>query len=147
MFLFFGVVAVCATYFVQAGRVTGEAFAVSVPLGLLCANILLVNNYRDYETDAVAGKKTLIVRFGRGFGRAQHALSLVGALAVPLVLWGAMGRSPWCLLPLVLTPVAVAHARRLRTDVSGAEFNRLLGDTAKLLLYYAVLLAAGLLAG
>jgi len=146
VFLFFGVVAVCATYFVQAGRVSGEALAASVPVGLLAVNILLVNNYRDADTDAAAGKKTLVVRFGRRFARLQHGASLLVSFTVPLLFW-ANGFSAWCLLPVLLAPIAVAHARRLKSGGAGADFNRLLGDTARFLAIYALLFAAGLAAG
>lgn len=67
VFLFFGLVAVTTTYFVQAGRVTLPALLAGVPVGLLTANILLVNNYRDADTDAAAGKRTLVVRLGPPF--------------------------------------------------------------------------------
>ena len=77
-----------STYFVQAGRITGYAVLAGVPMGLLAANILLVNNYRDAETDAAAHKRTLVVRFGRRFARAQHAASLCIALAVARRLLG-----------------------------------------------------------
>ena len=146
VFLFFGLVAVGATYFVQAGRLTAEVWLAAVPVGLLAANILVVNNYRDVETDAVAGKRTLVVRFGRGFARAQFALSLGVALAAPFAFL-ARGHRPWCLLPLALAPMAWAHRRRLRDSKTPSELIALLGDTGKLLALYALLLAAGVAAG
>lgn len=142
VFIFFGLVAVSATYFVQAGRVTTDVWLAAVPIGLLAANILVVNNYRDAETDAAAGKRTLVVRFGRGFARAQFALSLGIALAVPLGFF-ARGHRAWCLLPLALAPMAWSHRRRLRESKSPSELIALLGDTGKLLALYAVLLATG----
>jgi 1,4-dihydroxy-2-naphthoate octaprenyltransferase len=143
VFLFFGLVAVATTYFVQAGRVTVDALLAAVPVGLLAANILVVNNYRDVETDTVAGKRTLVVRFGRGAARAQFVGSLVMALAMPLIFW-ARGFSAWCLLPLLLAPVAWSHARRLRESRMPGELIALLGDTGKLLAGYAVLQSAGM---
>jgi len=143
VFLFFGLVAVGATYFVQAGRLTADALLAAVPVGLLAANILVVNNYRDVETDAVAGKRTLVVRFGRGAARAQFVGSLVVAFALPAVFW-ARGFSAWCMLPLLLVPVAWRHARRLADSTTPAELIALLGDTGKLLAGYAVLLSAGI---
>ncbi|MBC7367494.1 MAG: 1,4-dihydroxy-2-naphthoate polyprenyltransferase [Undibacterium sp.] len=143
VFLFFGLVAVGATYFVQAGRLTADALLAAVPVGLLAANILVVNNYRDVETDAMAGKRTLVVRFGRGAARAQFGASLVVALAMPGVFW-ARGFSAWCLLPLLLVPIAWRHGRRLRASKTPDELIALLGDTGKLLAGYAVLLSVGL---
>jgi 1,4-dihydroxy-2-naphthoate octaprenyltransferase len=144
VFLFFGLVAVCATYFVQAGRVTADSLLAAIPIGLLAANILVVNNYRDMETDAAAGKRTLVVRFGRGFARAQFASSIAIALAMPVIFW-LRGYRAWCLLPLLLAPLAHAHYRRLRSNPPPAELIRLLGDVGKWLALYAGLLALGLL--
>ncbi len=142
VFLFFGLVAVGATYFVQAGRLTLDALLAAVPVGLLAANILVVNNYRDVETDTVAGKRTLVVRFGRGAARAQFVGSLAVALAMPLVFW-ARGFSAWILLPLVLAPMAWRHVQRLKESRTPRELIALLGDTGKLLAAYAVLLSVG----
>lgn len=143
VFIFFGLVAVGATYFVQADRLTGGALLASVPVGLLAANILLVNNYRDAETDAVAGKRTLVVRFGRDFARGQFLVSLLVALIVPFAFW-ARGFSAWCLLPVAVVPLGLIHVRRLKSGAGGAELNALLGETAKLLAIYAGLFALGL---
>ena len=142
VFVFFGLVAVCATYFVQAGRVGGDAVLAAIPIGLLAANILVVNNYRDVETDAAAHKRTLVVRFGRGAARTQFNLSLLIAFATPL-LFVARGFSFWCLLPLLLTPVGWMHARRLRESTTPGELIALLGATGKLLAVYAILLGTG----
>lgn len=142
VFLFFGLVAVSATYFVQAGRLTGEVVGAAVPVGLLAANILVANNYRDAENDALAGKRTLVVRFGRRFARIQYEVSLGIALAVPIVAW-ARGGTAWRLLPVVLAPFAASLARRLRTAGSAPELIRLLGDSGKFLALYAALFAAG----
>jgi 1,4-dihydroxy-2-naphthoate octaprenyltransferase len=146
VFLFFGLVAVGATYFVQAGTVTADAWLAAVPIGLLAANILVVNNYRDVETDRVAGKRTLVVRFGRRFARAQFAGSLAVSLVVPLVFL-ARGHHAASLLPLLLTPLAWKHVGRLRDSKTPSELIALLGDTGKLLALYATLLAAGFAAG
>ena len=142
VFFFFGLVAVGVTYFVQTGRVATDVFLAAIPIGLLAANILVVNNYRDMETDAVAGKRTLVVRFGRGFARGQFVLSLVITLAMPLVFL-ARGHRFWCLLPLAIAPMAWTHYKRLRDSKSPSEQIALLGDTGKLLAVYAVLFSAG----
>jgi 1,4-dihydroxy-2-naphthoate polyprenyltransferase len=143
VFLFFGLVAVCGTYFVQSGRLTVDAVLAGVPIGLLAANILVVNNYRDVETDAVANKRTLVVRFGRTAARWQFGLSLVIALLVP-VIFRLRGFSFWCLLPIAIAPVAWTHARRLRESTAPPQLIALLGDTGKLLAIYAVLFGVGI---
>lgn len=143
VFIFFGPVAVMTTCFVQAGHVERSAFLVSIPIGLLAANILLVNNYRDLETDAAAGKRTLVVRLGRRFARWQFGLSLQVALLLPLALLAAGDRWP-ILLPLLAAPLAINHARRLARADEPTALIGLLGDSGKLLFLYGGLLAAGL---
>jgi 1,4-dihydroxy-2-naphthoate polyprenyltransferase len=142
VFLFFGLVAVTTTYAVEAGHLSAASFPAAAAVGLLAANILLVNNYRDLETDAAAGKRTLVVRFGRPWARAQYGLCLLAALATPLAYW-ARGYRAWCLLPLLSAPLAWSHARRLAAACAPAELIALLGDTGKFLALYAALFALG----
>ena len=144
VFIFFGLVAVCTTSFFQEGRANLDAILVAVPIGLLTANILVVNNYRDMETDAAAGKRTLVVRFGRGFARRQFAGSLLIALIVVPVILALRDHNAWRLLPLALLPMAGRHLGRLRTQTHPSQQIALLGDTGKLLALYALLLTAGL---
>ncbi|HEU5080568.1 MAG TPA: 1,4-dihydroxy-2-naphthoate polyprenyltransferase [Opitutaceae bacterium] len=146
VFGFFGLVAVCATYFVQAGQMHPAVVVIACGIGFLTTNILVVNNYRDVETDAKAGKRTLVVRFGRGFARAQYVLSIVAALLVPVVLI-ALGFKPWVLLTWGIAPLAARHVRRLKTSTTPREQIALLGDTGKLLALYAISLSAGLVLG
>lgn len=141
VFIFFGLVAVSATYFVQTRTITGDVVLVAIPIGLLAANILVVNNYRDAETDAAAGKRTLVVRFGRGAARLQHLFSLLGAFVLPVV-FAWRDRSAWALLPLLALPIGWRHVRRLREAKTPAELIQLLGDTGKVLALYAILFSA-----
>ena len=146
VFLFFGLVAVGGTYLVQAGNLTTDAIAAGIPIGLLAANILVVNNYRDVDTDRAANKRTLVVRFGRGAARAQFIGSLAIAGAAPY--WFLVrGYRAWCLLPLLLAPMAWLHAQRLRAKATAPDLNALLGATGKLLAFYAVLFAIGICTG
>jgi 1,4-dihydroxy-2-naphthoate octaprenyltransferase len=144
VFIFFGLVAVAGTYFVQAGRLTLEAVLAGIPVGLLAANILVVNNYRDMETDAAANKRTLVVQLGRRAARVQFALALVVALGMP-GFFVARGFSAWCLLPLALVPLGWSHVRRLRRSTAPGELIALLASTGKFLALYALLFGAGLM--
>ena len=144
VFIFFGLVAVDATFYVQAGQVTGDVTSCAAAVGLLAANILVANNYRDVETDARAGKKTLVVRFGRKFAVWQYGLSVAVALLCPPALLLTGYRWP-VLLPVLLTPWAVALTRRLAASREPAEQIALLGDTAKFLAVFGVLLSAGVI--
>jgi 1,4-dihydroxy-2-naphthoate octaprenyltransferase len=145
VFIFFGLVAVCATYFVQTGKVTADVFLASTGVGLLAANILVVNNYRDVETDAKAGKRTLVVRFGRPIARLQFGVSLVVAFTIPVHLMMRGGYQPVVLLPLAIAPLAFRQVRCLESSETPAELIVLLGDAGKLLALYALLLSAGLI--
>jgi 1,4-dihydroxy-2-naphthoate octaprenyltransferase len=146
VFVFFGLVAVSATFYVQAHFVSRDVVVCAAAIGLLAANILVANNYRDVETDARAGKKTLVVRFGRKFAVWQYALADLGALLCPPALLALGYRWP-VLLPLVLAPAALALTRRLARSREPAEQVALLGATAGLLAVYGTLLSAGLLLG
>ena len=143
VFVFFGLVAVGGTYFVQAGDLGANAVLAGIPIGLLAANILVVNNYRDVETDAAANKRTLVVRWGRRAARIQFNASLAVAFAIPFV-FVLRGFGIACLLPLALVPMAVIHVRRLRESKTPSELIALLGATGKLLALYALLLGLGL---
>ncbi|ACB77124.1 1,4-dihydroxy-2-naphthoate polyprenyltransferase [Opitutus terrae] len=146
VFIFFGLVAVGATYFVQAGAIYPDVLLAAVPIGLLATNILVVNNYRDVETDAAAGKRTLVVRWGRRAARLQHAGSLLIALLVPGWFCWTEG-TLWRLLPLAILPLAGSHVRRLRAAQTPVELIALLVDTGKLLALYALLAGASFVTG
>src|SRR6266513_4826740 len=87
VFMFFGVVAVVGSYYVQTEDLSWIAFALSVPVGLLVSAILVVNNVRDIETDRRAGKRTLAVRLGRERTRALYAVVVYGAYLLAPVTW------------------------------------------------------------
>lgn len=144
VFVFFGLVAVSVTFFVQTGAIVAGVWAAAAAIGLLAANILVVNNYRDVATDARAGKRTLVVRFGRKFAVWQYGLSHVVALAVPLVLF-RWNYGTAVLAPLVLMPLAVIMTFRLARSANPSEQIALLGGTARYLAIYGLLLSGGVL--
>lgn len=143
VFIFFGVIAVMGTYYVQALTVTTAAFLAAVPVGAIATAIIVVNNVRDADTDRAAGKRTLAVLLGRGAARVEYGALLVVAYLAPFVLWLGFGSSVWVLLPLVSLPLAVRRTRVLYT-VSGPGLNAALGGTAQLLAVYGALFALGL---
>jgi len=118
---------------------------VAAGCGLLAANILVVNNMRDAATDAVAGKRTLVVRFGRTFAQWQYVASVVFAMLTPIVLWRE-GYGAWVLMAVVAYPYGRWLTVKLGTlpEGDGPGFNRLLAQTAMLLALWAALLSAGL---
>ncbi|HMA33456.1 MAG TPA: 1,4-dihydroxy-2-naphthoate polyprenyltransferase [Chloroflexia bacterium] len=145
VFLFFGVVAVTGTYYLQADTVTGLALAASLPVGLLCTAIIVANNIRDIDTDRRAGKRTLAVRIGRPATRALYTACLGVAYLVPPGLW-LLGRlTPLACLPLATLPLAVPLLRTIWADTAGPPLIGVLQGTGRLHLLFGVLFAISLL--
>lgn len=147
VFLFFGIVAVTGSYFVQVQALPWQAFACAVPVGLLASAILVVNNVRDLETDRRAGKRTLAVRLGRERTRGLYAAMVVGAFLLPLLLWLAGGMTTWLMLSWLAAPIAAPVIKLVRTRVDGPSLNGALAKTGALQLVFCLLLSAGILAG
>ena len=146
VFLFFGIAAVTGSTFAQLEAWPGEAFVLAVPVGLLAAAILVVNNVRDMDSDKRAGKRTLAVRLGRERARTVYALMVyVAYLVAPL---------PWLLRRAVaVAAVAVADAAARRParahgaqHADGPTLNEALAQTGMLQLAFCLLLSAGVLA-
>ncbi|MDP9136486.1 MAG: 1,4-dihydroxy-2-naphthoate polyprenyltransferase [Actinomycetota bacterium] len=148
VFLFFGVVAVTGSYFAQTEQLTWEAFVLAVPVGLLAAAILVVNNVRDLETDRRAGKRTLAVRLGRGRARALYAAMVYGAFVAALLPWllGSDELSAWLGLAVLALPLAVPVVAIVRSRTDGPSLNGALARTGMLQLVFCALLSAGILA-
>jgi 1,4-dihydroxy-2-naphthoate octaprenyltransferase len=143
VFLFFGVVAVAGSYFVQTEELRWEAVALGVPVGLLAAAILVVNNVRDIDTDRRAGKRTLAVKLGRERARKLFVAMVVVAFLIPVALVPAL--SPWVLLVLAALPLAPPLVRTVTTCTDGPSLNAALAASGRLLAVYSVLLAGGVL--
>jgi 1,4-dihydroxy-2-naphthoate octaprenyltransferase len=144
VFAFFGLAAVGGTYYLQAGTLSVAALAAGAALGAPAAAVLLVNNYRDLETDRRAGKLTLVTRVGRRSARALYALLMAVPFAVLPLLHAATGRPGLWLGGLAL-PAAVVLVRRLYGGASGSRLNAVLARTAQAQLAYAMLVSVGLL--
>jgi 1,4-dihydroxy-2-naphthoate octaprenyltransferase len=143
VFLFFGIVAVSGSYYVQIQELPWQVFALAVPVGLLAAAILVVNNVRDIDTDRRAGKRTLAVRLGRERTRALYIGMLVvayGSLGVIVA-----GLCAWTLLALASLPLAVRLVGIVRTRTDGPSLNGALAGTGMLQLVFCLLLSAGVL--
>jgi 1,4-dihydroxy-2-naphthoate octaprenyltransferase len=148
VFLFFGVVAVSGSYFAQTSHMEWEALVLSVPVGLLAAALLMVNNTRDMETDRRAGKRTIAVRLGRARARNIYAAEVYLAFLVAQIPWiaGADSVSPWLLLVFLAVPLAAPIVRTVRSRTDGPSLNGALAKTGLLQLVFCVLLSAGILA-
>jgi 1,4-dihydroxy-2-naphthoate octaprenyltransferase len=158
VFVYFGLVAVVGTYYVQAvaaasvgafplsitpGTVPLAAVVASLPAAGLSTAILVVNNVRDRETDRRAGKRTLAVMLGYRFSRVEFALAVGMAYVVPVVFY-ATGFGPFVLLPLLTAPLAARIGRTVFARTDGAALNPALEATGKLLAAHSVLFAVGL---
>jgi 1,4-dihydroxy-2-naphthoate octaprenyltransferase len=146
VFLFFGIVAVTGSYFVQVQELPWEAFVCAVPVGLLASAILVVNNVRDIDTDRRAGKRTLAVRLGRARTRDLYVAMLLGAYIVAPLPWPLGSMNAWLLLPWLSVPLAIAVTRVVRTRVDGPSLNGALARTGMLQLVFCLLYSAGILA-
>ena len=145
VFIFFGLVAVCGTYYVQVLRLTPMVLVMSAIVGLMITAVLVVNNLRDIETDQRAGKRTLAVMIGRRKTESEYAFLLAGAYAVPVFLWLGGLASAWLLLPLATLPLALRQIRLIRQSPDGPALNDLLAKTAKLAFFFSLLLSIGLI--
>ena len=159
VFVFFGVVAVTGTYYVQAaaaapafplrvppGTVTATAVVASLTMAALITDILVVNNVRDRETDAAAGKRTLAVLIGYRWSRVEFVGLLALAYAVPVWFWAGRGFGVTVLLPLLTLPYAARIVRTMLSRTDGEALNPALERTGRLAAAFAVLFAVGLAA-
>jgi len=146
VFIFFGLVAVCGTYYVQALSVSMAVVWASVPVGLLATAILVVNNLRDINTDRAAGKKTLAVRFGERGAQVEYLMLVGGAYVVPLLMWLLGLSTLWVLLAWVSLPM-VFPLGKLILHEKGRPLNNALAGTARLELVFSLLFSIGLIVG
>lgn len=168
VFIFFGLVAVAGTYYVQALTLTPLALIAAIPMGALATAILVVNNLRDIDTDRRAGKHTLAVIIGPRATRLEYVALLAGAYLVPAWLWLGRGEPAWIMLPWVSLPLALRVGKMITggtvdrssgafwsRDVSrfqpprdersvGRALNKALAETAQLELVFSFAFAIGL---
>ncbi len=145
VFLFFGIVAVAGSFFVQVEKLMWEAFALAVPVGLLAAAILVVNNVRDIDSDRRAGKRTLAVKLGRERTRVMYAGVVYLAYLLTPVTWVFGPTTAWVLLPWLTLPLAASTTRIVRSRTDGPSLNGALAQSGMLQLAFCMLLSAGLL--
>ncbi len=143
VFIFFGLVAVCGTYYVQALQITTQVLWLSVPVGFLITAIIVVNNLRDIPTDRKSGKNTLSVILGERGTKLEYLLLVTGAYIMPAAFFFSGGFSVWVLLPLISIPLSIPNIIAVHKD-KGPSLNQVLAKTAALSLVFSLLLSAGL---
>lgn len=143
VFVFFGLIAVTGTAFLQTGTWSQFSLALSIPIGLLVTNILVINNLRDLPTDRAANKRTLATRLGDRATRLQYTLFVVVSYTVPLVLAITDASHRWLMITWLTLPLAFILTRTVLGGLAGRELNPILKKSGQLLLVFGVLLAVG----
>ena len=142
--VFFGIVPVCCTYYVQLHVVTAQVFLASLACGLVIDALLIVNNFRDRDNDRLAGKNTIIVRLG-----AKAGLQLYVGVGLAAVILGATfwmnGHILASLLPLLYLVLHLFTYLKMKRIYQGKALNLILGETARNIFIYGVLVSVGLL--
>jgi len=144
VFVFFGLVAVVGTVFVQLGSAPWQAWAAAVPIGLLSCSVLVINNLRDIETDSRTDKITLAVRLGEARTRLLYQGCIGAAYLVALA---TVAVTPWTALVLLSLPLAIRPLGRVRGGQTGRDLVLGLGETGKLQMAFGVLFTVGLSLG
>ena len=141
--VFFGPVAVGGTYYLQNGQINLPVLLAGLSPGLISAALLTINNIRDYATDKIASKKTLVVRLGVGFGRIEYDVCIAAACLIPVIL-SIMTRSHYfCNAALLTCVFAFKPIRTLHIQPDAETLNRLLAQTGRLVFIYSVLFSIG----
>ena len=143
VFLFFGLIAVPGTYYLQTGSVTEFSLWLGAVMGMLATAILVVNNLRDRDADIISEKKTLAVRFGKTFSKIQFIMLVMLPFVLPFHLWRQWNKMSF-LLTLFTLPIAVHLIIQLFNN-TGADLNKVLAGTARFLFIFTLLLSAGLI--
>jgi len=142
VFLFFGLVAVGGSYYLQSLRLTFSALLTATLVGIHAAAVITVNNYRDRDGDQKNGKNTLVVRMGRPATKRFYAAQMLAPYAL-LPLFSGLG---WlAALPLLSLPLALSLIRRFCCETPGPIFNQILAATAGLQFTFALLLSIALI--
>ncbi|MDR2104454.1 MAG: 1,4-dihydroxy-2-naphthoate octaprenyltransferase [Deferribacteraceae bacterium] len=141
--IFYGLIPVIFTYYAVTGGVSIQAVLISLSLGLMADNILLVNNYRDYREDALSGKNTSIVLFGRRFGAALFLGNIIIAFSIAFYALQQFSRFFIIIYLAFFALTAASWVKLNKRD--GLELNPLLAEAGRNVLIFALLLSAGAL--
>lgn len=145
VFIFFGIVAVMTTYYVNALEWSEASFWASLAVGALCVNILVVNNLRDVEQDKKSGKKTLGVLFGERALKLEYTLMVLLAYAIPPHFLVQLDYNVWILLPFAALPLAGYYVYRIWTEEDKVQLNPMLERTAQFMVIFGILFSIGII--
>jgi 1,4-dihydroxy-2-naphthoate octaprenyltransferase len=143
VFIFFGIVGTAGTYYLHLHEFDLISLLISIPVGALITNILVVNNYRDIEEDREAQKITLAVKFGRTFTKIQFIISIVVSYLILLILFLAFNFNLWIFLPVLSLPLAFIQVKML-FSFEGSKLNKTLEISAKYAALFGMLFSIGI---
>jgi 1,4-dihydroxy-2-naphthoate polyprenyltransferase len=144
VFVFFGIVGTVGTYYLHTQQLTMVAFLISLPVGSLITNILIVNNYRDIEEDKTAGKNTLAVLLGSEFSRYEYLFFIIVSFFVPFLLHFKYDFNFGVFLPYLTLPIAITLIKMIYA-LKGTQLNKTLELSAKFSALYGLLLSIGII--
>ncbi|WP_337866004.1 1,4-dihydroxy-2-naphthoate polyprenyltransferase [Ignavibacterium sp.] len=144
VFLFFGIIGTMGTFYLHHQEFSILSFLVSLPVGALITNILIVNNYRDFEEDKQAGKNTLAVILGRKFSRYEYIFFLLLSFFIPFVLYFKYNFDEIIFLPYLTLPAATILVKMI-FNFQGQQLNKTLELSAKFSALYGLLFSAGMI--
>ena len=144
VFIFFGIVGTVGTYYLHAQQFTFLAFLISLPVGALITNILIVNNYRDIEEDKTAGKNTLAVLLGKEFSKYEYVFLILVSFFIPFLLHFKYDFNIWIFLPYITLPIAITLVKMIYA-LTGTQLNKTLELSEKFSALYGLLLSIGII--
>jgi len=145
VFIFYGPVAVCGTYFLQTKAINAPIILFSISIGSLITAIIVVNNYRDIKTDKAAGKKTLAVILGTRLTRVEYLILIFTPYFILIAMKVFSNVSLWLLLPLLSIFLWLPLLQDMNNMAGSQKLNKTLAGTAKMTLIFSVLLSLGIL--
>ena len=145
VFVFFGIVAVMGTYYINALEWSEASFWASLAIGGLCTNILVINNLRDVVQDKKAGKRTLGVLFGDTALKWEYTIMLVLAFAILPHFFVQLGYGYWVFLPVLITPLAILHTHKAWAETHKPNLNKVLEQTAQFMALFGILFSIGII--
>ena len=145
VFLFFGIIAVMTTYYINALEWSEDTFWASLAIGALSTNILVINNLRDVEQDTISGKRTLGVLFGETALKWEYTVMLLLAFAIPPHFYFRLEYGIWIFLPFISIPFAFLLARKVWIESHKPNLNKVLEQTAKFMALFSLLFATGII--
>ena len=144
VFIFFGLIAVPGTYYLQILEVSELSLWMGVAMGMLSTAILVVNNLRDLDTDKLSGKRTLAVRLGKEFSKIQYSILIILPFLLPLYVWLNLENELSLLITILALPISI-HLIKQIFFLAGSDLNLVLERTARFMFIFTLLLSAGLI--